>query len=55
MHRTRWRIDHRRQIAGERPLDDGDQRSGIMQIWPILAFMLVAILIGLDFYKRTPD
>ena len=27
----------------------------IPQIWPILAFMLVVILIGLGFYKRTLD
>jgi ABC-2 type transport system permease protein len=25
------------------------------QIWPILAFMTVVILIGLRFYKRTLD
>ena len=25
------------------------------QIWPIVAFMLVVILIGLRFYKRTLD
>lgn len=25
------------------------------QIWPILAFMLVVILLGLRFYKRTLD
>ncbi len=27
----------------------------IPQIWPILAFMVVVILIGLGFYKRTLD
>jgi ABC-2 type transport system permease protein len=27
----------------------------IPQIWPILAFMLVVILVGLGFYKRTLD
>jgi len=27
----------------------------VPQIWPILAFMLVVILIGLGFYKRTLD
>jgi uncharacterized membrane protein AbrB (regulator of aidB expression) len=27
----------------------------IPQIWPILAFMVVAIRIGLGFYKRTLD
>ena len=27
----------------------------IPQIWPILAFMTVVILIGLGFYKRTLD
>ena len=25
------------------------------QIWPILVFMVVVILIGLGFYKRTLD
>jgi ABC-2 type transport system permease protein len=27
----------------------------VPQIWPILAFMLAVILIGLGFYKRTLD
>jgi ABC-2 type transport system permease protein len=27
----------------------------VPQIWPILAFMVVVILIGLRFYKRTLD
>jgi ABC-2 type transport system permease protein len=27
----------------------------VPQIWPIVAFMAVVILIGLGFYKRTLD